>query len=208
MPMLWSVLRGLGFFLSAALLLMLSALIFQQAFSNPFRLNVELQPFWATPPGIGLLSAVGAVTLLIALYFLARLINLMTEQKRFVREGNQGAIEVSAQAVEDFVSALVDEDDHLHHARVKLRHGPHGALDVVLNVSLDFNAAVVPTSERLQQRLKDRIEGHLGVEVHRITVYTERLSSSDPQAAASTPQLGHKPESPTAGAEGERYDQL
>jgi uncharacterized alkaline shock family protein YloU len=197
--MIKAMLRGTGLLISAVFLLFLSALAFKFVFTTPLRSAIDVS-FLTTEPGTILTYASASFALLLGFYFLTRFWLMMTERQRFVRDGAQGPIEVSPLAIEDFVKQLVIEDPHLHNARVQLKHAPGGALNVILNVALDYDAAVVQTSERLQQRLKDRIEGHLGIEVHQVTVYTERLDkgTSKPATTPTMPQLEHKQMAPEA----------
>jgi len=129
------------------------------------------------------------IAVLLSLFFLTRLWDVLFQNQRFIREGGQGPIEVSSIAIEDFIRGVLSEEPDLKINRIKLSHATDDAIDISVNVSLNIDASLVDTAERLQQQIKRDIEHRLGIEVYQVTVYAKRIDgkpSSEPSAPASS----------------------
>lgn len=176
MRKLRAALQDVGFGLATAYLLVLGALAFKLILTRPVPGVLSLN-WMTTRGGIAALYLGASLAVLLGLYFFLRLWDNMTKRRRFCREGEVGPIEVSPFAIKDFIQALLSQEQALDDSHVVLNHAADGTLDVVLTIALKLDAAVVETAERLQNLLKTEIEGRLGVQVNRITVYAERIGS-------------------------------
>jgi len=164
--------RGLGDVLGAFYVLSAAALSFELVFRHPTMLDLR----WAeTPLGMVLLYLSGSLATLLGLFFVLRLWGHVHKRRWFCREGIQGPIQVSPVAIQDFIQALLAQEDFLGRSRVRLAHGPQDTLDVDLNVHLPLNVSVVETAERLQQLLKYGVEEQMGISVNRVSVYAQRI---------------------------------
>lgn len=169
----------LALVVAAVYLFVLAALGFKLILTRPFPATLNIA-WLASQTGAITLYVASALAFLLGVYFLMRLWGHLGQQRRFSREGLQGPIEVSTQAIEDFVYSLLRQEALLERSRVSLQHAPEGGLDIALNVALKVDASMVETAERLQQQLKREIEGRLGIDVHRVAVYARRIGAPSP----------------------------
>ncbi len=126
------------------------------------------------------------MALLLSLFFLTRLWNVLFQNRRFVREGGQGPIEVSSIAIEDFIRGVLSQEPDLKINRILLNHAVDDAMDISINVSLNMDASLVDTAARLQQQVKRDVEHRLGIEVQRVTVFAKRIDGA-PSSTAPAP---------------------
>jgi len=173
-----------------------AALSFKLVFQRPATLDLR----WVgTPLGTVLLYLSGSLATLLGLFFFLKLWDHVHKRRSFHREGAQGPIQVSPFAVQDFIQALLAREERLGRSRVSLHHGPGGSLDVELSVNLPLDVAVVDTSERLQQLLKHGVEEQLGISVHRVSVYAQRIDVPDARKKADTSPLAQDERTDEAG---------
>lgn len=180
-----ALLHEVGLALGAVALLLESAFALKLVLSRPAPASLDLS-WLATPAGQVSAAGAGLVTFGLGLYFLIRLWALLGRRRRFSRDGLQGPIEVSTEAIEGFIHSLLEAEPALERGRVRLHHSAGGGLEVALSVSLRVGASFVELAERLQQRLKGEVEGRLGIEVHRVRVYAGRIGLSPVAAPQHT----------------------
>lgn len=181
------VLRALALVVSTLYLLSLAALALRQLV-DPNYIDAGALDLLQTLPGQIALGISAAMSVLIAIYFLARLWDVLNRNQRFVREGGQGPIEVSSFAIEDFIRGVLAKERDLKTNRIVLSHAADDALDVGLNITFQLDAPVVDLAERLQYQIKQEIEHRLGIEVNKVTVYAKRMDGKSTTTSATTSQ--------------------
>jgi len=129
--------------------------------------------------GSWLLPLLGASSLLLALYFLRRIIVAQNLRSRVMRMGPQGPIWVSLEAIRGFVLKDLEEGLGVRGARVSLR--PQGkGLAIGVRTSLPLDVNITELGERIQEHVKSRIESRIGVSVERVEVFARSISTEAP----------------------------
>ncbi len=161
---------------------------------------------------------VGGGLLLIALYFLVRIIQTERRSKARIRgQGPQGPIWISLDAVREFIQSVLRDELNLREARVLLRTSGKGLI-VQVHTALPLGESIPRLAERVQTRVKARVEERIGVAVQRVEVLArgiqgktqplrpaEEAPPAEPTAKASA-ESGTEPSSQAVGSEiqGER----
>jgi uncharacterized alkaline shock family protein YloU len=131
--------------------------------------------------GQELFGALAAFSLMLALYFLRRVIVAQHLRSRVMRMGPQGPIWVSLEAIRGFVLKALEEELGVHRARVSLKSRGKGLI-VGVRTSLPLDVNVTELGERIQEHVKSRIESRIGVSVERVEVFARSISAEAPAA--------------------------
>lgn len=143
-----------------------------------------------------------AVSLLVALYFLGRLLTLSRARPRIMSMGSIGPIWVAPEAVRDFILKVLEEELDIRDARVSLRPRGEG-IGVEVQTSLPLEVNIAELGERIQERVRTRVEERVGVTVEQVEVFARSIRSAPAPAPPTRPAEAHHDER-AAQLEGER----
>jgi uncharacterized alkaline shock family protein YloU len=142
---------------------------------------------------------VGGGLLLIALYFLVRVIQTERRAKARIRgQGPQGPIWISLDAVREFIESVLQDELNLREARVLLRTSGKGLI-VQVHTALPLGESIPRLAERVQTRVKARVEERIGVAVQRVEVLARGIQGE----GAPPSELKRQPQTQAEGAEEE-----
>lgn len=133
--------------------------------------------------------AVGILLLLFALHFLWRLLIARRIKARIMTMGTHGPIWISPVAIRDFLLRLLREEFGIRRATVSLRAMGEG-IAVEVRASLPSGGSIADLGERIQDRIRSRIEDRVGVDVQRVEVYTRGIDSSAASGVSSQEEAG------------------
>ena len=147
-------------------------------------------------------ALLGGGLLLIALYFLVRAVQ--TERHAAARiqgRGPQGPIWISLNAVQGFIQGVLRDELGLPKARVRLKPTGKGLI-VQVHTTLPLGESVPRLAERVQTRVKARVEERVGVAVRRVEVVAQGVQGEG-EGASPIPAPAAAPVPVPGGAEGE-----
>jgi len=119
-----------------------------------------------------ILFIMGAMSFLIGLFFLSKIIVLHRERKRIVHPASRGHIQISIAAVHSFIERLLISEFGLRKFRI-LIYQPKDGLDVLIRATIPVGRNVLQTGERMQKLIQERVEERLGVKVKKIEIVAQ-----------------------------------
>ena len=120
--------------------------------------------------GMGLiLFVMGAMSFLIGLFFLSKIILLHRERKRIVHAASRGHIKISIAAIRSFIERLLIHEFGLRKFRILIYQTKEG-LDMLIRATIPVGRNVLQTGERMQKLIQERVEDRLGVKVKNIEI--------------------------------------
>lgn len=166
--------------------------------SQPLNVPVKLFELETKPPYLREVI-IGGGLLLIALYFLVRMVQTERRSKaRLQGRGPQGPIWISLDAVREFIGSVLRDELSLREVRVLLRTSSKGLI-VQIHTALPLGESIPRFAERVQTRVKARVEERIGVKVERVEVLARGI-----QAEGAPPaELKRQPQAQAEGAEEE-----
>ena len=141
---------------------------------------------------VALRGALGAVALMVAVYFLVRVAETARSQAPIRTMGSGGPISVSPQAVRLMVDEVLAETFDIDDARVRIQSSREG-LRIALRFSLPPDQRVPEIGERIQADVRSRIEDRVGVTVDEVDVTAQAFKSTSPAGATEASEAGRQP---------------
>lgn len=146
----------------------------------------SIDAFLGTAGGEVFLLGIGAVLIVVGIYFLIAIYRVQAAAARFAQDGEGGRIEISPGALREFVSVILRQEIKIDRFRVKLRHMEDG-IGIQVETTLSGNQQVGEVSRKIQEILAERIQERTGVAVHNVSVLVRGIRTTE------------KPEQPEAG---------
>lgn len=122
-----------------------------------------------------------------AAYFVVALMRLYRHRKLIEHRGAQGRIQISPWAIRDFAKQILEQTWGLAPCRVRLRQTAHGTLRLRVQAALPASGNLMELSERIQTKLKERIEEQIGIAVDEVEVFAPRLGAPEPERQTEAP---------------------
>ena len=145
-----------------------------------------IDAFFASAGGEAFLLAIGAILIVVGIYFLAAIYRVQAAAGRFTQDGDRGRIELSPGALREFVSVILRQEIGIDRFRVGLRHMEDG-IGIRVETSLSADQQIAAVSREIQEILAKRIEERTGVAVHNVSVLVRGIRTPEPQEPTEAP---------------------
>jgi len=130
--------------------------------------------FLSSAGGIAVLFLSGACLIILLGYFLLLIYRSRLAMARFSQEGEQGKIEISPYAIQEFISGILQEELGITRFRVRLRHKEDGVA-ISVHIALTPQERVAEIGSRIQETLTCRVMERTGVEVREVSVLVGKI---------------------------------
>lgn len=117
------------------------------------------------------------------------IVRLYGRLKLIERLGTQGRIQIAPLAIRDFIQQVMEKTWGLSSSRVYLRQTAQGHLRLRVEATLPASDNLLELSERIQAKLKDRIEEQIGIAVEEIEIYTPHIGVPQPERGMPAAQV-------------------
>lgn len=138
----------------------------------------SLTPYLDRSPGTILVIVVGALLLAIAARFVLRFLESLGEGVLFSHQGEWGAIELSPQAVREFISDILRRQVGIERFRIGLKHHDDGVA-ITVRTALTPEQRVTEMGARIQKELARHVTERTGIEVREVTVLVRSIRRDD-----------------------------
>ena len=138
----------------------------------------SLTPYLDRSPGTIFVIVVGALLLAIAARFVLRFLESLGEGVLFSHQGEWGAIELSPQAVREFISDILRRQVGIERFRIGLKHHDDGVA-ITVRTALTPEQRVTEMGARIQKELARHVTERTGVEVREVTVLVRSIRRDD-----------------------------
>lgn len=173
------IILEIGYWLASLALLAIGFLFFAARFGW---WTEELSAFSQGSRGEIALLVLGSISIALALAFLVRGFAVASRARTGIRKvGPRGPIWISLDAIREFITRSLKEELGLSDARVSLRTAGEGLVAQV-RTSLPLHENVAELGERIQDHVKARVEGRIGVTVEQVEVLTHSIRAQTPAA--------------------------
>lgn len=122
-----------------------------------------------TLSGSILVILVGAMLLLMAVYFFIRLADERLNASLFHHEGDLGRIALSPLAIKELIACILRNDIGLDRFSIRLRHQVNG-VGITVRTTLCPDQHVTEVSQHIQRELTEQVADRTGVDVSDVTV--------------------------------------
>ena len=144
-------------------------------------------------PGTLFLILAGACLLLVAARFVLHLVNDYRNAVLFSHDGEWGRIELSPQAVREFISDILRQQVGIERFRIVLKHHADGVA-ITVRTALTPDQRVTDMGVRIQRELAQHVTERTGVEVREVTVLVrsirrEETAPADTGSSDSAPAV-------------------
>lgn len=146
----------------------------------------DIQSFLSGRPGTLLLYGIGALSGLVGLYFVRKLIVSYRINKTFVHESDFGNIHISHYAVKELTNEILKDDLNLNSFRTKLTQSGEG-VSIEVNAKVEYRADIGELGERVQEVLREKIHERTGLTVGRVDFYTRGVESPEEEKPSEEP---------------------
>jgi len=134
----------------------------------------KAKSFLSSAGGIAVLFLSGACLIILLGYFLLLIYRSRLATARFSQEGEQGKIEISPYAIQEFISGILQEELGITRFRVRLRHKEDGVA-IYVHIALTPQERVAEIGSRIQETLTSRVMERTGVEVKEVSVLVGKI---------------------------------
>lgn len=124
----------------------------------------QLQLFW------------GLLTLLLAAYFVVRILQIRRRRGRIMSMGPRGPIWISPDALREFVYRTLEEELGLADAHIKLQMNGDG-VGIQVRTSVPLSETITDLGSKIQECVKTQVETKIGVVVNSIEVYASNITA-------------------------------
>jgi uncharacterized alkaline shock family protein YloU len=129
-------------------------------------------------PGTIFLILVGALFLLVALYFAIMLLDERAHAVLFSQQGDWGRIELSPHAVREFISNILRTQVGIDRFRIGLKHRGDGVA-IAVHTTLSPDQRVTDVGARIQRELVRHVADRTGVDVQEVTVFVRSIRAGE-----------------------------
>ena len=136
----------------------------------------SISPYLDRSPGTIFLIILGAFLLLNATQFLVAAADERIRAGAFARQADGGQVALTASAIRELVSGILEDELGLDRFRVRLSHRGDG-VGIAVRVTLSPNQRVTAVSERIQNVLAQRIPDRTGVAVNDVSILVRSIRS-------------------------------
>jgi uncharacterized alkaline shock family protein YloU len=129
-------------------------------------------------PGKEIYIAWVVFSLLLAVFFIRRLVILYQLKARIMTVGSRGPIWISPSAVRDFILKTLEEQLGLTNARVTLQMKGNKGIAVKIRASVPLTKPLTDLGERIQEIVKSNLEGRIGIKVENVEVFARSITTT------------------------------